>query len=349
LNTATPLKEATVKPAKPTFKKVSVSEVFPEVYPENGPEIKVFNERSSRCVNSNKNYVPDETLVRLWLAWQQAQEQPLCFGLNGHTGTGKTEFLYWVADRMNIPVYLLQCTPALTPEDIEGVMTLKNGETSFQLGAILQAYKNGGLIILDEVDKLNEDATAYLHGVLEGKPVTVSLTGEMIEKNPLCWIAATGNTKGEGGSSLYTSSQQLDGAFRSRIGWIDCQYPDAARELDILIKNYGEKVPKAMLRDSVKMANELRDIAFGTERKGIDNPAGVICSTRTLVNWIYYTIRFGQNVEWRMSLDYVLSGSVDPESSGKVGEAIQRRLGDKPDMKVGKVLELYSSKPSPNN
>jgi len=108
LNTATPLKEATVKPAKPTFKKVSVSEVFPEVYPENGPEIKVFNERSSRCVNSNKNYVPDETLVRLWLAWQQAQEQPLCFGLNGHTGTGKTEFLYWVADRMNIPVYLLQ-------------------------------------------------------------------------------------------------------------------------------------------------------------------------------------------------------------------------------------------------
>ena len=104
-----------------------------------------------------------------------------------------------------------------------------------------------------------------------------------------------------------------------------------------------------MLRDAVKLANELRDIAFGTERKGKDNPAGVSCSTRTLVNWIYYTIIYGQNIEWRFSLNYALSGSVDPESSGKVSEAIQRRLGDKPDMKVGKLLEFYSKTSSQNN
>lgn len=336
-----------VKPLKktePTFKKVSAADVFPEVYAEDGPAVKIFNERSSRCVGANKNYVPDETLVRMWLAWQQAKEQPLCFGLNGHTGTGKTEFLYWVADRMNIPVSLLQCTPSLTPEDIEGVMMLKNGETTFQLGSVLGAYKHGGLIILDEVDKLNEDATSYLHGILEGKPVSVSQTGEMIEKHPHCWIAATGNTKGEGGSSLYTSSQQLDAAFRSRIGWIDCHYPDAARELEILSKNFSKVLPKAMLRDAVKLANELRDLALGVERQGTDNPVNVVCSTRTLVNWLYYTVVFGRNIRWRQSLDYTLSGSVDPESTSRVNQAIQRRLGDKPDMEVEKVLDFYNQK-----
>lgn len=342
MSAAKPLNKTSATPASLTQVAVDGSAVFPEVYADKSPMIKVFAERSERCVRANPNYVPDERLIRLWLAWQQADYQPMCFGLNGHTGTGKTEFLYWVADRMNIPVYLLQCTSALAPEDIEGSMILRNGETSHQLGAVLQCYAKGGLIILDEIDKLNDDATAYLHSILEGKPVSVSHTGEMIEKHPNCWIAATGNTKGEGGSSLYTSSQQLDSAFRSRIGWIDCHYPDAARELDILMKSFGSLLPKAMLRDVVKVGNELRDLAFGTHRKGLDNPVGVICSTRTLVNWMFYTIQFGMSMEWRVALEYVLNGSVDPESAVVVEEGIQRRLGDKLDRVVGEVAKLYS-------
>ncbi|MCO4320010.1 AAA family ATPase [Aliidiomarina quisquiliarum] len=328
----------------PSLVKVDAASTFSEVFSPGETAIKVFNQRSERCIDANTKFVPNESLVRMFLGWQQAPKQPLCFGLHGHTGTGKTEFLLWVADRMNIPVYLVQCQPTLMPEDLEGFNQLKNGCTSFELGAALQAYRDGGLLILDELDKLNEASGAYLHGLLEGKPITVAQTGETITKHPHCWIAATGNTKGQGGDEDYTSSQQMDMALRSRIGWLQVDYPEPATEMSILDKHFGKLLPKKMLREVIKVANDLRDAKFGKDRKGTDTPVGVICSTRSLVNWMFYTIRFGKKQQWRASFNYALGGSIDPESEAEVQAIVQRRLGEALDVKVEDVIKAFSIK-----
>lgn len=335
---------AAIAAKSPSLVKIDAASSFPEVFSPGEAAIKMFNARSERCIEANSNYVPDENLVRMFLGWQQTSKQPLCFGLHGHTGTGKTEFLLFVADRLNLPVYLVQCQSTLMPEDLEGFNQLRGGETSFELGAVLQAYREGGLLILDELDKLNEAAGAYIHGILEGKPITVAQTGETILKHPNCWIAATGNTKGEGGDKWYTSSQQLDAALRARIGWLQVDYPEPSVELSILNKQFGKLLPNKLLREVINVGNTLRDAAFGTDRKGTTKSVNVICSTRTLVNWMFYTVRFGGKTSWRTSFNYAIGGSIDPESQFEVDEVLQRLLGDLLDQPVKDVVKHYEIK-----
>ena len=70
-------------------------------------------------------------------------------------GSGKTELFYYIADKLNEPVYLLQVNGGFMPEMVEGKTSLAQGETVDEMGVVPHAYKHGGLILLDEVDKAN--------------------------------------------------------------------------------------------------------------------------------------------------------------------------------------------------
>lgn len=323
--------------------KVCASKVFPSVFAAGELTIQRRINRHPDCLQSNPAYKPDPTVLRRLLAWWNAPIQSMAFGLVGETGTGKTEMLLYVADMLNEPVYMVKCHPALMPEDLEGSRTLVDGKTPFMPGPAAKAYMNGGLCIFDEADKLSLMTQPALHGLVEGKPWPIETIGRTIVKNPNCRIACTGNTTGEGGNEFYVTSQRMDDALRSRIGWYRTNYPEAAVEMSI-IGDAFPNIPKAMVHAMVKLGNALRDARLGFDRKGVDNPIGCVFSTRTLFNWAFYTMAFGKEAIWRESLDFAMGGSVNPESQSEVDEIIQRHFDDLINQSTESVVKHYSLK-----
>ncbi|MGO3785890.1 MAG: AAA family ATPase [Pseudoalteromonas prydzensis] len=323
--------------------KVDAHERFPELFDPQEYEIAIRKHRHPNCQKADKNYVPDEDTLRMALAWWLAPSQPKPLGLVGETGTGKTEMLLFIADRLNEPVYIEKVTTGMTGERLEGGYELLtdssgNAVTNKRYSQAAQGYKYGGLVILDEVDKANDDLSTSLHLFVEGKPWTLSVFGETINKHKHCRIAGTANTTGGGGSDRYITSQRLDQALRSRFGWLQTRYPEKEIELDILKRNYP-KLPTKITRRMVQTGNALRVAALGTDLDGnIDNPLGCVFSTRSLVHWGFYLMQFGLKRSPRVSLDFAFMGSVDDEEKAEVLAIIQRVWGEEIDKPLGELL-----------
>jgi cobaltochelatase CobS len=328
------------------MEQVCASVAFPDVFE---PNEKIVNRRKHRhpnCIVGNPNYLPSKKDLTKILSWWFAPVTMLPLGLHGETGTGKTEMLTYLANALNEPVFLEKITCGMTGAQFEGDRELvesANGIiTQRNYSQAVQGYKSsgiGGLIILDEVDKCNEDLGTALHLFLEGKPWTLSQFKETVTKHPQARIAATANTLGEGGSDRYTSSQRLDAALRGRFGWIMTKFPDASREFEILRKQFS-KLGSSVIHDMISTANSFRDAALGTDRKGnIDNPIQCIFSTRTIVNWAYYSMCFGPESSLMESLEFSFWGSLDPEDRDEANAILQRRWSDELDLPLKVLLQ----------
>lgn len=330
------------------LEEVCASTLFPTVYAAGQVKLKKRVHRHPDCLPSNPDYLPDPLTLRRTLAWWFTPRLK-ALGLYGETGTGKTELLLYIADLLNEPVYMVKVHPALMPEDIEGSKDLivSNGASASRNspGLAAKAYRNGGLLILDEVDKANAALGCSLHGLVEGKPWPIEQFNMVLNQHAFCRVAGTANTMGEGGNERYHTSNRMDQALRSRFGWLQCHFPDKVRELAILTKMFGKFLPVSMLREKINLANSFRDALLGKARDGkIDNPCNAVFSTRTLVQWANYSICFGPDATWMESLHFAFWGSIDPECEHLAKEIVQRCLDDKVNKTVGEIVKLYSPK-----
>jgi len=325
---------------------VCASICFPDIYEAGEKFVSRRKNRHTNCQEGNSKYIPCKKDLTKILSWWFAPSMMLPLGLHGETGTGKTEMLLYVANALNEPVFLEKITCGMTSAQFEGDRELVSSEkgvvTERNYSQAVQGYNSsgiGGLIILDEVDKANEDLGTALHLFLEGKPWTLAQFKETVTRHPQARIAATANTLGEGGSDRYTSSQRLDTALRARFGWIMTKFPEAAIEFEILRSQF-QGLGSSIISDMVSTANEFRDAALGKNRDGnIENPLMCIFSTRTIVNWAYYSMAFGPGETLRESLVFTFWGSLDPEDREEAEAILQRRWGDDFDLPLKALIQ----------
>lgn len=324
--------------------KVKASDVFPNIDFSSEARVEMRKHRHQDCIESDPNYIPDERVLKRALSWWFGpQTQPL--GLVGETGTGKTELLLYIADKLNEPIYMIKVHKAMLPEHLEGgkelVESAKGVITSDRYGLVAKGYSQGGLIIFDEVDKGNDALHASIHGLVEGKPWPLETFSTMIHKHKDCRITATANTMGEGGHARYHSSNRMDSALRARFGWLELKYLEQNQELEIMERKFKE-IPNTMSRKMIKFGNAIRDALLGPDRDGkIADPIGAIFSTRHLVNWGVNLMSFGPNATWRESLDFTFNGSVEPESRDAVDAIIDTVFSNEIDKTVSELLKIH--------
>jgi cobaltochelatase CobS len=319
------------------YEEVCGSVVFPELYSaQDGVALTRRVNRHPNVPTSNVFYQPDlEILREIVGAWYGLT---YAMGAKGETGTGKTEMFQFVCERLNEPMYILQLNGGLLPEMVEGRMTLKDGNTSIELGPLAIAYEEGGLIVLDELDKANTALQSWLHPVLERKALALAINGKNIEPHDQLRIACTANTFGEGGSERYSSSNKLDDALRARIGWWEFHYPTASVLRNIL----KSKFPMIPSKFRTKMIQVTEDIQRVTVDE--DSEISAIFSTRTLVNWGDTMLAFGVNSKIERSLHFPTRGACDPADWDALKEIFQRILGDDLKLSVTEMLEKYEPK-----
>lgn len=253
--------------------------------------------------------------------------------LKGETGTGKTELVTFLAARLGMPLARVECHCSMTPDVLDGGIRLVPSEdgsgvvTRYILSDVMRLYRDGGWILLDEVDKVSDEVSSRLHALADGKPVTIPETGEVIYKHPNTRVWGTANTVGDGTSMRYITSRPLDAAFRARWAVLEIKYLKPSEELAML-KNAYPRLRAGFLSTMVRLANECRDAALGPNRDGnVDRPMGVIFATRSIRNIMEATLAFGAKAPFIEAVNFAFRDMCTKADQEVFDGICQRVLG----------------------
>ena len=202
--------------------------------------------------------------------------------ISGLSGNGKTFMVEQACAKLKKEFIRVQINPETDEDDLIGGFRLVNGETVFSKGPVLKAMENGAILLLDEIDRATNKIMC-LQGILEGKPVLVKKTGEVVEPAPGFNIIATANTKGKGSEDgRFTAASIIDEAFLERFTIsIDQQYPSAAIEKKIVTKHF-EKFGVNINDDIEEFTSKLIDWADIIRKTFYDDGVDEVISTRRL-------------------------------------------------------------------
>lgn len=124
-------------------------------------------------------WVGQEELMRqLIAAWMivDSKDVPMSPRLLGKPGVGKTTLAYAVAKQMGREVYILQATLDTRPEDLLVTPVIESGgRLRYVASPLVTAMVCGGIVILDEGNRMSEKSWASLAPLLDSRRYVESI------------------------------------------------------------------------------------------------------------------------------------------------------------------------------
>ena len=157
--------------------------------------------------------------------------------VTGLSGNGKTLMVEQVCAKLGRECYRVNITRQTDEDDLLGGFRLINGETVWCDGPVVSAMKNGGVLLLDEID-LGSANLMCLQPVLEGKGVFLKKIGQWVTPAAGFTVFATANTKGKGSDDgRFVGTGVMNEAMLDRFPvTLEQPYPTRATERKILTK-----------------------------------------------------------------------------------------------------------------
>ena len=248
-----------------------------------------------QSVSSEEVYVPakDETFVK-WGYFADVKkiiDSKMFFPMYvaGLSGNGKTMMIEQACAMSKREYVRVQITPETDEDDLIGGFRLLNGETVFAKGPVIKAMEAGAILLIDEIDRGSNKLMA-LQGVLEGKPVLIKKTGEVIQPAPGFNVIATANTKGQGDENgRFIAATIIDEAFLERFNvTLEQPYPTVSVEKKIVANHMA----KFGANDTV-FAEKLVDWGQAIRKTFEDGGVDDIISTRRLCHIVQTFSIFG--------------------------------------------------------
>jgi MoxR-like ATPase len=241
-------------------------------------------------VLGENSYIPDDTIVNVvFLAL--SLKKPIL--IEGPPGTGKTELSKAVSRAFMRDFFRVQCYEGITFEQIVGewnyqkqllhleMSKIKNNQPNnveddvfqedfFIKRPLLSAFMNNksSVILIDEIDKADEEVESFLLQALGEKQITVNDLGTFDLKNDLLVILTS------------NSQRQLLDETKDRCLYLYIDYPSFEREVEI-VQTHLPDASSHLVEDVVRAMQKIR-------RRNLTK----IPSIRATVDWIKGVIMF---------------------------------------------------------
>ena len=140
--------------------------------------------------------------------------------LAGPAGTGKTEFVKNLCAGLGRAFVRVSFDSGAERYEFIGGERVRNGSTVYQDGIVLRGFRRpGAVILLDEVSFARPEYLSALHAPLEPNgTITISETGEVVNKAPGVIFFAADNSNGRGDfTGMYVGVREMNIAFVNRF------------------------------------------------------------------------------------------------------------------------------------
>lgn len=228
---------------------------------------------------TQNNYIPDDNIITVvFLAL--SLKKPIL--IEGPPGTGKTELSKAISKAFRRDFFRIQCYEGITFEQIVGEWNYQKQLLSLEMAKIkkteddvfqdeffikrplLSAFMNvtPSVILIDEIDKADEEVESFLLQALGEKQITVNDLGTFELQNDLIVILTS------------NSQRQLLDETKDRCLYLYIDYPTFEREIEI-VKSHVPDASLNLIKSVVKAIQRIRKLNL------TKNP-----SIRATVDWV---------------------------------------------------------------
>lgn len=246
-----------------------------------------LNKNSIEEALADNNYIPDDTIVTVtYLAL--SLRKPIL--IEGPPGTGKTELSKAISQAFNRDFFRIQCYEGITFEQIVGEWNYQKQLLSLEMSKVretsedvfseeffikrplLNSFMNpkDSLILIDEIDKADEEVESFLLQALGEKQITVNDLGTFHLENDLLVILTS------------NSQRQLLDETKDRCLYLYIDYPSYEREIEI-VKAHVPEAPSPLVEGVVCVIQKIRKLNL------IKTP-----SIRASVDWVRSILVFNK-------------------------------------------------------
>ena len=200
--------------------------------------------------------------------------------ITGLSGNGKTLAVTQACAVTKREMIRVNITIETDEDDLLGGYRLKDGQTIWQNGPVIEAMERGAVLLLDEID-LASNKIMCLQPILEGSGIYVKKINKFVKPKFGFNVIATANTKGQGSyDGKFIGTNVLNEAFLERFPvTFEQEYPAAKTEQKIV----ATKLKSAGKADE-KFATNLVTWADVIRKTYKDGGVDEIISTRRLVH-----------------------------------------------------------------
>ena len=200
--------------------------------------------------------------------------------VTGLSGNGKTMSILQACAEAKKECIRVNVTIETDEDDLLGGYRLKDGQTVWQNGPVIEAMERGALLLLDEID-LASNKIMCLQPILEGSGVFVKKINKFVKPKEGFNVVATANTKGQGSEDgKFIGTNILNEAFLERFPvTFEQRYPNAKTEEKIL-----NNTLEATGKKDTNYVNKLVTWADVIRKTYFDGGVDEIISTRRLVH-----------------------------------------------------------------
>jgi nitric oxide reductase NorQ protein len=185
--------------------------------------------------------------------FEHSYKNKLPFLLKGPTGTGKSRFIEFMANKLGKKLITIACHEETSSTDLVGRFIIKGAEAVWLDGPLTKAVKEGAIIYLDEIAEARPDVIVAIHSLTDHRrELYIDKLGETVKAHEDFMLVASFNPGYQKGF------KELKPSTKQRFVALSFSYPDEKVEREVVINETD--IDKDTAKKLVNIANKIRNL-----------------------------------------------------------------------------------------